>query len=290
MRVEKYIFVGNRRFVLEEMQSSGLKIVKVIVVKGSHLEKDLQNGLLQDLKNIEFIVNKSELLEIIRDTEFDFLISNGCPYILPIDDLPTAKYINIHPSCLPDLRGVDPVIGAVLCDREAGASCHIMDRGIDTGQIVAQVRIPMTDDLDVTLLYQLSFIAERQAFAVALSRNFKPAFSQVEKSDLVYYTRRLEDRQITFFEPNKIILRKIRAFSNRSAGCEFMIKGCIIKVYSAHVIRNTYLSKILENFEDCVIALSFENSIVFKKDGQALRFGNLVYPIEFRLSEGDLLI
>lgn len=290
MIIEKYIFVGNRRFVLEQMQSFGLKIVKVVVVKGSHLEQDLQNGLLQGLKNIEFIANKSELFEIIRDTDFDILVSNGCPYILPVDDLPNAKYINIHPSCLPDLRGVDPVIGAVLFNREAGATCHIMDKGIDTGQIVAQVKIPMTDDLDVTLLYQLSFIAEKRVFADALSRNFKPAFSQVEESHLAYYTRRLEDRQITFFEPNKIILRKIKAFNNRSAGCEFTFKGNLINVYSAHVVRNPYLSKILEKFEDCVIALSFENSIVFKKDNQALRFDNLVYPAEFRLSVGDLLI
>ena len=229
-------------------------------------------------------------MEIIRTTDFDILVSNGCPYILPIDDLPNAKYINIHPSCLPDLRGVDPVIGAVLFDREAGASCHIMDQGIDTGQIVAQVKIPMTDDLDVTLLYQLSFFAERRVFADALSRKFKPAFPQVEKSDLVYYTRRLEDRQIAFLEPNKIILRKIKAFSNRSLGCEFTVKGNVINVYSAHVVRNPYLSKILEKFEDCVIALSFENSIVFKKDDQALRFDNLVYPTGFRLLVGDLLI
>ena len=189
MMIEKYIFVGNRRFVLEQMQSLGLKIVKVLVVKGSYLEKDLQNGLLPDLKNIEFIVNKSELLEFIRTTDFDILVSNGCPYILPIDDLPNAKYINIHPSCLPDLRGVDPVIGAVLFDREAGASCHIMDQGIDTGQIVAQVKIPMTDDLDVTLIYHISFLAERRVFADSFSRNFKHAFTQVEKSDLVLHSQ-----------------------------------------------------------------------------------------------------
>ena len=35
----KYIFVGNRKFVLEEMLMLNLDL-KVLVVKNSHLEKD----------------------------------------------------------------------------------------------------------------------------------------------------------------------------------------------------------------------------------------------------------
>lgn len=289
MTTSKFLFVGNRRFVLEEMLRCGLEIANVLVVKGTHLEKDLQNGLLPELKKPTLIESKSELMQIIRQTTFDVLISNGCPYILPIGDLPAAHYINIHPACLPDLRGVDPVIGAVLMGRDAGASCHVMDQGIDTGNIIAQIKIPMTDDLDVTILYQLSFMAEREAFRVALARNFKPAYPQNEKPDLVYYTRRLEDRQITFSEPNELILRKIKAFSNRSLGCEFIVNGNLFKVYSACVVRNPYLQAHLEKCDECVVALSFENSIVFKKDSQALRFDNLVAPFGCNLSVGDSL-
>lgn len=285
----RFLFVGNRRFVLEQMLREGLEIVGVIIVKGTHLERDYQNGLLTGLSNVRLVGSKVELLESIRNITFDVLVSNGCPYILPIEDLPQARYINIHPSFLPDLRGVDPVIGALLLGRDAGATCHIMDKGIDTGAVISQIRIPMTDDLDVTTLYQLSFISEKQVFSQALARNFAPAFVQEKGPGLVYYSRRPEDWQITFTEPNDVLLRKIRAFNNRSLGCEFTVAGRLFKVYSASVLSNSYLLEFLQNFDECTVALSYEDSIVFRKDGQAIRFEDIVSPSGCSLAVGDFL-
>ena len=167
MNAYRFLFVGNRRFVLEQMLREGLEMVGVFIIKGTHLERDYHNGLLTEPNNVRVIGSKFELLALIRNTTFDVLVSNGCPYILPIGELPQARYINIHPSHLPDLRGVDPVIGAVLLGRDAGATCHVMDKGIDTGAVISQIRIPMTEDLGVSTLYQLSFIAGQQVFSQA---------------------------------------------------------------------------------------------------------------------------
>lgn len=278
MTVRRFIFVGNRRFVLEQMLQDGLEMVGVFIVKGTHLERDYQNGALSGLTNVCIIGSKAELLNLIHSTAFDVLVSNGCPYILPVGELPPARYVNIHPSCLPDLRGVDPAIGAVLLGRDAGATCHIMDAGIDTGAVISQVRIPMTDDLDVTTLYQLTFIAEKQVFSAALVRNFAPAFVQHDVPGLAYYSRRPEDWQITFAETNDVLLRKIKAFNNRSQGCEFTVANHLFKVYSASVLYNPYLLEFLQGFDECTVALSYENCVVFRKDGQALRFENLFSP------------
>lgn len=289
MNACRFLFVGNRRFVLEQMLREGLEMVGVFIIKGTHLERDYQNGLLRGSKSVRLIGSKVELLELIRNTTFDVLVSNGCPYILPIGGVPLARYINIHPSHLPDLRGVDPVIGAVLLGRDAGATCHIMDEGVDTGAVISQIRIPMTDDLDVSTLYQLSFIAEKQVFSEALARNFAPTFVQVEEPGLVSYRRRQEDRQITFTEPNDILLRKIRAFNNRSLGCEFKVSGRLFKVYSASVIRNSYLLQLLQYFDECTVALSYENCIIFRKDGQAIRFEEVLSLSGSSLAVGDFL-
>lgn len=268
----RFVFVGNRRFVLERMVAAGVNLSSVYVVAGTHLERDLQRGGVSGVTDYVIVHNKSELLSLLGQGRFDVLVSNGCPYILPVVDLPQASYVNIHPSYLPDLRGVDPVIGAVLFKRDAGATCHIMDAGVDTGPVISRIRIPFTDDLDVTTLYQLSFVAEQQVFSQALALGFEPQCEQLNDPRAIKYSRKPADQVISFREDNDYILQKIKAFSNRSQGCSFSIGGISYRVFSAQRMRNPFMLKLLEGFPDCVVGMSYENGIVFRKDGEVLRF------------------
>lgn len=289
MSSSRLLFVGNRRFVLDAILQMGLNLVGIIIIKGTHLEKDYNAGFFPDSLNVHIIESKTELFELCWTISFDVLVSNGCPFIIPITDMPKARYVNIHPSCLPDLRGVDPVIGAILMSRDGGATCHIMDDGIDTGEVISQIRIPMTDDLDVTTLYQLSFIAEKQVFFEAVACNFEPKFKQKETSGLVYYSRAPEDRVISFSETNTTILRKIKAFNNKSQGCDFFASGQVCKVFSATLLLNPYIDEYLRDFDELKVVLSYENCIIFKKDNQAIRFENIVTSSGADLQVGELL-
>jgi len=268
---KRFIFVGNRRFVLEEMLAARLGLVAILIIDHSHLQRDFHSGILPPLPNIYTISNKADLLNFLNHNQFDILVSNGCPYILPVEHLPHAQYVNIHPSFLPDLRGSDPTIGSLLFKRDSGATCHVMDKGIDTGPIISQVRIPFTDDLDVITLYQLSFIAEKRVFKEALERDFIPKCSQKKTHADLYYSRKPEDRIITFQESNEEILCKVRAFNNRSQGCEFIAKGNSYRVYGATRMINPFLMERVCEFDEGVVALSYENNIIFKKDREILR-------------------
>lgn len=286
---KRFIFVGNRRFVLQEMQRYGLDMVAVIAIADTHLERDLKRGAVEGLLDYSTVGSKAELLNLLAHTEFDILVSNGCPYILPISQLPTACYVNIHPSCLPDLRGVDPVIGSVLYAKDAGATCHVMDDGIDTGAIISQVRIPYTDDLDVTTLYQLSFVAEQRAFRQALEREFVPQHPQVTGPNDISYRRSIVDRTITFRESNELLLRKVKAFNNRSQGCEFSVNGSRFRVYAATRMHNPFLNELLTEVDEGVVAFSYENSVIFRKDGEMLRFMDIASSAGSVLFVGDQL-
>lgn len=268
----RFVFVGNRRFVLEQIVASGVNLTSVYVIAGTHLERDLNRGGVTGVTDYVLVHNKNELLSLLGQGRFDVLISNGCPYILPVADLPQASYVNIHPSCLPDLRGVDPVIGAVLFKRDSGATCHVMDSGIDTGPIISRIRIPFDVGLDVTTLYQLSFVAEQQVFSEALALNFKPQYEQLKAPGTIYYCRKPDDQIISFCEDNDFMLQKIKAFNNRSQGCYFNIRGVSYRVFYAQRLRNPFVLKLLEGLPDCVVGMSYENSIVFRKDGEVLRF------------------
>jgi len=113
---------------------------------------------------------------MLHDMGYELLISNGCPYLLPVYQLYTGarKFINIHLTLLPEQRGPHAVNGATLYQYGAGAICHIMDGGADTGPVISRVDIPYSPDLDLGMLYQLSFTTEVDAFTIAEARHFRP--------------------------------------------------------------------------------------------------------------------
>lgn len=280
----KYVFVGNRRFVLEALIEHKLDISLIIVVKGTYLEQDIENIS----RDYQVVTSKKELLQILDRTEFDVLVSNGCPYILPISKMKNKKYINIHPSFLPDLKGIDPVIGSILYRRNAGATCHVMSDEVDRGDIISQVKIPYTDDLDVSLLYQLSFIAEKECFNKAYESNFVTYGSQKERDDSIYYSRKDSDKLITFHENNDETLNKIRAFNNKSQGAYFIYRDIKLKVYDMNVLTNTYLLKYAINFNELQILFCYEDSIVFKKNNQIIKFSKIVGDLS-KIQNGSYL-
>jgi methionyl-tRNA formyltransferase len=283
----RFAFVGNRRFVLQQMLKDGVNPIEVFAIAGSHLHRELERGEVRIAYSTT--TSKAELIESLVAGMFDTVVSNGCPYILPISKLPRAGYVNIHPSCLPDLKGVDPVIGSVLHARDSGATCHVMDDGVDTGPIISQLRIPYSPELDVTTLYQLSFIAEQRVFSEALARDFVPQSPQIPRTDDVYYTRTASDQCISFQESNDVLLRKIKAFNNRSIGCRLTAGGRSFRVYAACRMENRFLLDYSQSFDEGVVVLSYEGCIVFRRGGEVLRFMDIVPTDGGALQVGERL-
>lgn len=276
MRSKKYVFVGNRIFVLEDMLEMGLDVT-ILAVRGSYLERGLRD------RGIAFttLESKSHLISFLASADFDYFISNGCPYILPISELDDGrkKFINIHPSPLPDLKGADPVPGALLFDRDSGATCHVMDDGIDTGPIVSRVVVPNTDDLDAGLLYQISFLAEREVFKLAMRREFQPEPEEWDSSESIHYTRHQDDLLIDLAESTRSVIGRIRAFSNRSQGARLLIQAQTLVVFDAEEVRNPYLLRRKEQY--------LENEVVFRYENCLLvRHGDAF--LKLKAIEGDL--
>ena len=77
--------------------------------------------------------------------------------ILPRALLEAARYgaINIHASLLPRWRGAAPIQRAILAgDKETGISIMQMDEGLDTGPLLGQERIPITDEDDSASVHE----------------------------------------------------------------------------------------------------------------------------------------
>lgn len=285
--MKQVIFIGNRFGVLNEIRkSSEFTINQIYAVKGSFLEKELSKLQISH----QSISSKQELIGDIMNSEFDVLVSNGCPYILPVSKLRKDEhtYVNIHPSLLPDLRGRNPINGALLYHRQAGASCHLMDDGIDTGEIIAQVEIDLTPDVDLGLLYRLSFLAEADAFRIAAENGFSPRKKNSAKS-AIYYSRKHTDLIIDFKEDVAQLLRRIRAFGLQSQGAYFVFKGHPFIVLDAEIVTNYFLLSKINHYSNYEIVFIYENNLILRKDETFIKLKNIRGSIEM-LNEGDKLI
>lgn len=88
-----------------------------------------------------------EELAPLRRIHPDLLLVCGFGIILkkPLLTLPRIGCVNTHSSLLPKHRGPDPFTAVVLAnERESGVTFHVMDEGIDTGDIIAQFPFPVT--------------------------------------------------------------------------------------------------------------------------------------------------
>jgi phosphoribosylglycinamide formyltransferase 1 len=55
-----------------------------------------------------------------------------------------GEIVNVHPSLLPAFPGAHPVEDQLAAGvTESGATVHLVDEGIDTGQVLAQERVPV---------------------------------------------------------------------------------------------------------------------------------------------------
>ncbi|MEE4538823.1 MAG: phosphoribosylglycinamide formyltransferase [Erythrobacter sp.] len=81
-----------------------------------------------------------------------------------------GRMLNIHPSLLPEYRGLDTFARAIAAgDRHAGASVHIVTPQLDAGEVIAQARVAIAPgDTPETLARRVQF-AEHQLYPKALS-------------------------------------------------------------------------------------------------------------------------
>jgi len=85
----------------------------------------------------------------------DLIISGGFPWRIPADvlALPRLGAINLHDALLPRHRGPNATGWAFrLGDAETGLTIHRLSPEFDTGPILAQVGIPITDTDDFSAL------------------------------------------------------------------------------------------------------------------------------------------
>jgi len=148
----------------------------------------------------------------------DIVVVAAFGQILPqsVLDIPVHGCINIHPSLLPRFRGSSPVAAAILAgDSFTGVSVMLMDKGMDTGPVLASARTPIgTQDTTGSLTAKLSLVGARLLLDVIphwLSGELSPR-PQNEAEATYCTTISKEAGEIDWRLPAVDIWRRVRAY------------------------------------------------------------------------------
>jgi len=168
----------------------------------------------------------------------DVIVVAAFGQILPqsVLDIPSYGCINIHPSLLPRFRGASPVASAILAgDEFTGVSLMLMDRGLDTGPILARAQIPISlRDTTGSLTDKLSLIAAQLLLEVLpcwLRGELTP--QPQNEAEATYSAPISKDKgEIDWHLPAIDIWRRVRAFYPWP-GCYTRWRGKQLKIIEA---------------------------------------------------------
>lgn len=101
-------------------------------------------------------LKEESVLSRISSLHPDIAISILFDYILSDDFIGLFRkgVINLHPSYLPYNRGQYPNVWSIIEQTPSGVTIHYMDNGIDTGDIISQKEVPVTNTDTGETLYR----------------------------------------------------------------------------------------------------------------------------------------
>jgi phosphoribosylglycinamide formyltransferase 1 len=93
-----------------------------------------------------------------------------------------GRYVNTHPALLPSFPGMHGAADALEHGvKITGATLFVVDAGVDTGPIVAQVAVPVEDGDDVDSLHERIKVAERTMLVESVGRMAREGFTITDR-------------------------------------------------------------------------------------------------------------
>lgn len=127
--------------------------MKILFLTNNEISEDLINWLRNEAKEEVIVFNGKISKEDILHYRPNFIISYNYRYIIKEEmlNLLPKRTINLHVSFLPWNKGAHPNLWSFLEDTPKGVTIHLMDKGIDTGDILLQREVAI-DEKNETLL------------------------------------------------------------------------------------------------------------------------------------------
>ncbi|MBE0513750.1 methionyl-tRNA formyltransferase [Sulfurimonas sp.] len=150
----------------------------------------------------------------LREIECDYIVVAAYGQILSREILEHAPCINLHASILPQYRGASPIQQTLLNgDSKTGVTAMLMDKGLDTGDIIKIKEIDVgEDEMAESLFDRLTDAACELTIDVLENFNKYTPLKQddAQSSHCIKITK--QDGEVTF-EDAQTLFNKYRAFT-----------------------------------------------------------------------------
>ena len=243
-------------------QGRGLKI-RISLIKELALKKRL--SLFQPEK-----INRDESVEIIRSLSPDLIVVVAFGQIISqrILDIPRFSSINVHASLLPKYRGAAPINRAIIQgEKETGITTMIMDKGLDTGNILLQRKVVILPDENAGELHDRLAFLGAEVLKETLEKLVKGGLTpyKQEESEASYAPPlKKEEGLIDWKKPAETIYNHIRGM-NPWPGAFTYLEGKILKVfYAKHVISETLCEpgKVVKTSDEGIVVSTVEGHVL----------------------------
>jgi len=170
----------------------------------------------------------------------DAMVVAAYGLILPqnVLDIPRLGAINVHASLLPRWRGAAPIQRALLAgDPATGISIMRMQAGLDTGPVLLQEEIPISDeDTAGTLHDRLAMLGARLIVRTLDRLELGEIEGAPQPAEGVTYAAKVEKREakIDWSESAIAVCRRVRAF-NPYPGASAEVRGVELKIWTCSV-------------------------------------------------------
>lgn len=231
-----YFAGGNRLETLMHISMMSNITIKAVCVASIENQLGLYEKFSKENNIPFFVFNKSSHLDQLKKIGSDLLLSVGYRYIIPKSVYAEFTYaINIHPTLLPKYRGAYSGYAVIENgESETGLTAHFLDEGIDTGDIIHQIKIPITK---FDLIKNVSEkIAEKESGFVAdvlekiLSQTFHRRKQPNSDNIVLNSKRKPEDSKLDETKPLIALYDKIRACDPEKFPAYIEIQGRKIEV------------------------------------------------------------
>ena len=183
--------------------------------------------------------------ESVLAFEPDIIITCAYGQIIPKEILDYPKYgcINVHASLLPKLRGGAPIHKAIIDGYDkTGVTIMYMDVGMDTGDMISKVEIPILDSDNLESIHDKLSVLGADLLIKTLPSIFDGTNNREKQNEdevTFAYNIKREEEHIDFNKTSREVFNLIRGLSPVPCSNAILDEN-EMKVYAAEIVDGNY--------------------------------------------------